>query len=292
MNHTTDSALAEEILIEITSHGKPRIRITPKKRWWDLDLSEIRRRPGLLWLLVLKSVRLKYRQTILGVLWTVIQPLAPMLIFSFVFYGYFSKDIGELTYPIFVYAGLIPWMYFSNATSQTGDSLASHSHLLGKIYFPRFMLPLSVVIALGLDFAIGCLMLAVVMIFSGTSLHPTVLLIPFLFLVIAWLALAVGTFFASMTVIYRDLRNILPYSLQMLLFLTPIVYPIEAIPERWRWLIKLNPLTAIIGSFRSVLQGDLPVWNELFYSVAMIALISFLSMLIFVKMEKHVADYL
>ena len=292
MNHTTNSAFSEEIIRETGSEGKPLVHITPKKKWWDLDLSEIRRRPGLLWLLVLKSIRLKYRQTILGVLWTVIQPLAPMLIFSFVFYGYFSKDSGQLTYPIFVYAGLIPWMYFANATAQTGDSLASQSFLLGKIYFPRFMLPLAVVIALGLDFAIGCLVLAAVMIFSGMSFHLTLLWFPFLFLLIAWLALAVGTFFASMTVVYRDLRNILPYSLQMLLFLTPIVYPLEAIPERWRWLIKLNPLTAIIGSFRSVLQGDAPIWNDLLFSIGVIAVISFISMVIFVKMEKHIADYL
>jgi len=292
MNHTTNTALSEEILREGDPQRKPLVHITPRKKWWDLDLREIRHRPGLLWLLVLKTIRLKYRQTVLGLLWTVIQPLAPMLIFSFVFYGYFSKGSGQLTYPIFVYAGLIPWMYFANATAQTGDSLASQSYLLGKIYFPRFMLPLAVVLALTLDFAIGCLVLAGVMIFSGMSFHLTLLWIPFLFLLLAWLALAVGTFFASMTVVYRDLRNILPYSLQMLLFLTPIVYPIEAIPERWQWLLRLNPLTAIIGSFRSVLQGDLPLWNELVLSVAVIAMISFFSMMLFVKMEKHIADYL
>src|SRR6476620_1043153 len=99
MNHTTNSALAEDILSEGARERKPLVHITAKTKWWDLDLSEIRRRPGLLWLLVLKSIRVKYRQTILGVLWTVIQPLAPMLIFSFVFYGYFSKESGPLTYP-------------------------------------------------------------------------------------------------------------------------------------------------------------------------------------------------
>src|SRR6476620_7463532 len=292
MAFQADSSFADHVASEGRDVGDPLIHITPRKRWWDLELGEIWRRRGLLGLFVLKNIRLKYRQTFLGLAWTVIQPLAPMLIFSFVFYRYFSDLSGQLSYPIFVYSGLIPWMYFSNATAQTGDSLASHSYLLGKIYFPRFMLPLSVVLALSLDFAIGCVVLFVLMIVTGTPVHLTLLWIPFLFLLIAWLALAVGSLFASMTVVYRDLRNILPYFLQMLLFLTPIVYPPEAIPERWQWLLRLNPLTAIIGSFRAVLQGESPLWSDLWLSVILVSVASAAAMLLFVKMEKHIADYL
>ena len=292
MNTTKHSLVNENTLSGGISEQKPLHHITPRKRWYDLELPEIYQRRGLLWLLILKSVRLKYRQTLLGVLWTIIQPLAPMLVFSFVFYKYFTDSNSKLSYPIFVYAGLIPWIYFSNALTLAGNSLASQHYLLGKIYFPRFMLPLSLVLAGIPDFAIGCIVLCSVMIFSGMSFHLTLLWIPFLFILIMWLALAIGTLFASLSIIYRDIRNILPYLLQIFLFLTPIVYPIESISERWLWILKLNPLTAIINSFRAVLQGESPHWSELVLSAAVALIVSFFSMIIFVKMEKHIADYL
>jgi lipopolysaccharide transport system permease protein len=274
------------------SQKKPLYYLTSRKKWYDLELPEIWQRKGLLWLLILKSVRLKYRQTLLGVLWTIIQPLAPMLVFSFVFYKYFSVPDSKLTYPIFVYAGLIPWVYFSNVVTLAGNSLSSQTYLLGKVYFPRFMLPLSVVFAGIPDFVIGCVILFGVIAFSEINLHLTLLWTPFLFVLLMWLALAIGVLFASLSVIYRDIRNIMPYFLQLLLFLTPIVYPPEAISERWLWLLKLNPLTAIINSFRAVLHGGSPIWNEILLCLAITTLISFLSMVIFVKMEKHIADYL
>lgn len=271
---------------------KPLYRLTPRKKWFDLELPEIWKRKGLLWLLILKSIRLKYRQTALGVLWTVIQPLVPMLVFSFVFYKFFSENHGKFSYPIFIYAGLIPWIYFSNAVTLAGNSLASQNYLLGKMYFPRFMLPLSLVLAGIPDFAIGCTILFGVMIFSGMEFHLTFFWIPFLMVLLMWLALIIGTLFASLSIVYRDIRNIMPYFLQMLLFLTPIVYPPEAISEKWNWILKINPLTAIISSFRAVLQGEAPLWGEILTTIILIAIISFFSMVIFVKMEKHIADYL
>ena len=271
---------------------KPLYRLTPRKKWYDLELREILERRGLLWLLILKRIRLKYRQTLLGVAWTVIQPLAPMLVFSLVFSRLFSASVGELPYPVFVFAGLVPWIFFSNAVNVGGDSLTSQSYLLGKVYFPRFMLPLSVVLAGILDFVIGCAVLLVVMLVSGMSVHPTLLWVPFLFILLMWLALSIGTLFASLSVVYRDIRNVLPYFLQLLLFLTPIVYPPDAFPERWSWLITINPLAGIIDSFRAVLLGRSPNWSEISLSFAMTIVISIFSISIFVKMEKHVADYL
>ncbi|MBX7174803.1 MAG: ABC transporter permease [Pyrinomonadaceae bacterium] len=279
-------------LPEKSSVRKPLYRLTPRKKWYDLELPEIWKRKGLLWLLILKSIRLKYRQTVLGVFWTILQPLAPMLVFSFVFYKYFSQPNEKFSYPFFVYAGLVVWTYFSNAVTLAGNSLASQTYLLGKVYFPRFMLPLSLVLAGIPDFVIGCGMLLLVMVFSGKCFHLTFLWIPFLLLLVIWLALAVGTLFASLSIIYRDIRNIMPYFLQMLLFLTPVIYPPEAISEKWLWILKLNPLTAIVSSFRAVLQGESPAWDEIGRTVLITIIISFFSMVIFVKMEKHIADYL
>jgi lipopolysaccharide transport system permease protein len=277
---------------KISFEKKPLFRITPKKKWFDLELKEIMERRGLLWLLTLKNIRLKYRQTLLGVLWTVVQPIAPMLVFSLVFNKYFAASSGKFSYPVFVYAGLIPWIYFSNAVNWGGNSLASQSYLLGKVYFPRFMLPLSVVFAGIPDFLIGCFVLSGVMIFSGMTFSLTLLWVPFLFILLMLLALSVGTLFASLSIIYRDIRNMMPYFLQLLLFLTPIVYPSEAIPEKWFWLIRINPLTGIVNSFRAIIQGESPIWSEISVSFAVTAAIFIFSLITFVKMERHVADYL
>ncbi len=276
----------------MTAPRDPLYRLTPRRKWYDLELREIVDRRDLLWLLILKRIRLKYRQTLLGVVWTVIQPLAPMLVFSLVFTNFFSASIGKMVYPVFVLAGLVPWLYFSNAVNAGGDSLTSQSHLLGRVYFPRFMLPLSVVLSGVPDLVIGSAVLSIVLLVTGMVIYPTLLWVPFLFILLMWLALSVGTLFASLTIVYRDIRNIVPYFLQLLLFLTPIVYPPEAIPEKWSWLIKINPLTGIINSFRAVLLGESPIWSDVAASIAITAIICLVSATTFVKMERHVADYL
>ncbi len=271
---------------------KPLIHITPQKSWYDIELKEIWRRRDLLWLMILKSIRLRYRQTFLGVAWTILQPLIPMLIFSLVFNKYFSSPNDKMSYSVFVYSGLILWLYFSNAVTHAGNSLSSQSYLLGKIYFPRFILPLAAVVAGTLDFCVGCTLLLGSMAASGFKLKWQMIFIVPLFLMTAAFALAIGTLFASLSIIYRDLRNILPYLLQLGLFLTPIVYPPENIPERWRLLFKLNPMASVVNSFRSVLTGELPIWNSLFASFLIIAGLLILAMIIFVRMEKNVADYI
>jgi lipopolysaccharide transport system permease protein len=197
-----------------------------------------------------------------------------------------------MVYPVFVLAGLVPWLYFSGAVNSGGDSLTSQSYLLGKVYFPRFMLPLSVVLAGVPDLVIGSAVLSILLLATGMAIHPALLWVPFLFILLMWLALSIGTLFASLTIVYRDIRNIVPYFLQLLLFLTPIVYPPEAIPEKWSWLIRINPLTGLINSFRAVLLGESPIWPDVAVSIAITAVISLVSVTTFVKMERHVADYL
>ena len=271
---------------------KPLIFITPQKRWYDLDWEGIWGRRDLLKLLVLKVIRLRYRQTLLGILWVILQPVMPMLIYTLVFNRWFVAAHHKMPYSIFVYSGLILWLYFTNAVVQSGNSLSAQSHLLRKIYFPRFMLPLSVVIAGTLDFFVGCVLLFGLLLASGFDLHWHLVVIPILFLTTAILALAVGTIFAALSIVYRDVRNILPYLLQLGLFLTPIVYPLENIPGQWHWLFRLNPLTGIIDSFRNVLVGQIPDWNELFVgTVATTGLLIF-SIAVFSRMEKYTADYL
>lgn len=271
---------------------KPVIQIKPRKKWYDLDWRRIWRQRDLLKSFVLRDIRLRYRQTFIGVFWTILQPLAPMLVFSFVFYRFFAGFNQGVPYPIFVFSGLVPWLYFSNAVSQSGYSLTNNSYLIGKIYFPRLLLPLSAVLSGAIDFAVSSSLLFVLLVYYGIGFGWTILLLPLLWLLMALLALAVGTIFASMSIVYRDIRNIMPFLLQLWMFLTPIVYPQEAIPENWRWILKINPMTGIVESIRSVLTGSAPAWSELSLSVGITLILSFAAMIVFVRVQKYTADVL
>jgi len=275
-----------------TEKRKAFILITPNKKWYDLDWRKLWRQRDLLKSFILRDIRLRYRQTFLGVFWTILQPLAPMLVFSFVFYRFFADFNLQVPYPIFVFAGLVPWLYFSNAVSQAGYSLANNSYLIGKIYFPRLLLPLSSVLSGAVDFAVSSSLLFGLFIYFGIGLSWKIILLPLLWLLMAALALAVGTIFASMSIVYRDIRNIIPFLLQMWMFLTPIVYPPEAISENWRWLLKINPMTGIVENIRIVLTGGAPVWSELGFSALITLILSLAAMIVFVRVQKYTADVL
>lgn len=284
--------IVEKKSAKTEKRGTPVIQIAPHKKWYDLDWRRIWRQRDLLKSFILRDIRLRYRQTFLGVFWTILQPLAPMLVFSFVFYRFFAQFNSGVPYPIFVFAGLVAWLYYSNAVSQAGHSLSNNSYLIGKIYFPRLLLPLSAVLSGALDFAVSSSLLFALMFYFGIGLSWKILLLPFLWCLMALLALSVGTIFASMSVVYRDLRNIMPFLLQLWMFLTPIVYPQEAIPEKWRWVLKINPMTGIVENIRSVLTGSAAAWNELYLSIGITLVLSFAAMVIFVRVQKFTADVL
>lgn len=285
-------AIVEKTSENSETHRKPVIEIAPNKKWYDLDWRRIWRQRDLLKSFILRDIRLRYRQTFLGVFWTILQPLAPMLVFSFVFYRFFADFNQGVPYPIFVFAGLVPWLYFSNAVSQAGHALTNNSYLIGKIYFPRLLLPLSSVLSGAIDFAVSASLLFVLLIYFRLGLSWTILLLPLLWLLMALLALALGTIFASMSIVYRDIRNVMPFLLQLWMFLTPIVYPQEAIPEKWRWVLKVNPMTGIVENIRTVLYGGTAAWNDLGLSVGITLVLTFLAMVIFVRVQKYTADVL
>jgi lipopolysaccharide transport system permease protein len=268
------------------------IVIEPNKKWYDLDWQRMWRQRDLLKSLILRDLRLRYRQTLLGIFWTILQPLAPMLVFCFVFYRLFSEFNQSIPYPIFVLAGLVSWLYFSNTVSKAGLSLVNNSYLIGKIYFPRLLLPLSSVLSGAIDFAVGLGLVLLLMIYFGIELNWTILLLPFLLALLALLALAIGTIFASVSVIYRDLSNLMPFLLQLWMFLTPIVYPSQAISEKWRWLLKINPLTGIIENIRAVLVGSPLNLGDLVFCLGITLVLSLAAMIIFARVQKVTADIL
>jgi len=234
---------------------KPLIVIEANRPWsWNYS-REVWAYRELLYFLTWRDVKIRYKQTVLGFAWVVIQPLATMLVFSLIFgrLAGLSASTKGIPYPIFAYAGLLPWTFFANAVSQSGNSLVGSAHLITKIYFPRLIVPIASVGALLVDFALGFIFLLVLMLYYGVAPTGRVLLLPLFVLLATQLALAVGTLLSALNVRYRDVRHLLPFLVQIWMFASPVIYPTTLVPGRWRRLLALNPMTGIIEGFRACL---------------------------------------
>jgi lipopolysaccharide transport system permease protein len=226
------------------------ITIRPPKGWAPLDLREFVGAHELLYFLVLRNLKLRYKQTALGAAWAVLQPLLTMAVFSVVFGRLARLGSDGLPYPVFALAALVPWTYFATALTQAGNSLVDQQQLLTKVYFPRLLLPLAAVIAGLLDLAISFVLLLVVLVWYGITPSARLLAAPAFALLAAAAALAPGIWLAALNVRYRDVRHVIPFLVQIWLFATPVVYSSGLIPERWRLLYGLNPMVSVVDGFR------------------------------------------
>ena len=270
---------------------KPIVVIEPGKSWVSLNLSDLWGYRELIYFLIWRDVKVRYKQTLLGAAWAVIQPLVNMLIFTVLFGKLVKIPSDSVPYPIFVYAGLLPWTFFSNAVTGSGNSLIGNANLITKIYFPRMIIPTSAVGAGLVDFIIAFILLAGLMVYYGIALTWNILLLPAMILLTTLLALGIGMWMAAMNVKYRDVRYALPFVIQAWMFLTPIIYPSSLIPESWRWTLKLNPLAGIIEGYRASLC-TLPVdWAALAVSAFATLAILLFSSYTFRRMEKDFAEF-
>jgi lipopolysaccharide transport system permease protein len=233
----------------------PPVRIEPAARRVSLDLRELLVYRELLFFLAWRDVKVRYKQTALGVAWAVLQPLLAMTLFTLVFGRLAKVPSDGIPYPLFSYAALLPWTFFSNAVTTSGTSVVGSAQLITKVYFPRLIIPGAAVAATLVDFAIALGLLAVLMVAYGAGVGPGVLLMLPLVLLTVILALGVGAWTAAMTVRYRDFRHALPFAMQLWLFATPVIYPASLVPSGWRPLLMLNPLTGIIEGYRAALFG-------------------------------------
>jgi lipopolysaccharide transport system permease protein len=243
------------------------VEITPNRRLGDVDLRELWRFRDLLLLLALRDIQLRYKQTLLGVVWAVVQPLGMMLVFNLVFGSFMKMSTGGVPYPVFVYSGVLVWSYFSSAASSSGNSLVSGSALVSKVYFPRLYLPAAPVLAGVVDLAIASALLVFLGLYYGIGLTWSLLLVPGVLATAVVLALAVGTLMAALNVVYRDVRHAFPFLLQLWFFSTPIFYSEEVVPERWRWLLSVNPMAGIVEAFRDALFGRPLDWFQVSMSL-------------------------
>jgi lipopolysaccharide transport system permease protein len=245
----------------------------------------------LFYFLVWRDVKIRYKQTVLGATWAVIQPFFMMVVFT-VFFGRMAKMPSDgIPYPVFSYTALLPWTYFSTALTHSGNSLLSGANLVRKVYFPRAALPAAATLGGIVDFAIAFVILFALMFYYHITPGIGLLLWPVLLIPLVVLALGLGMFLAALNVKYRDIKYAIPFLIQALLFVTPIIYPTSIAPERFRVLLALNPLTGLIEAFRaSALPGKEMDWRLLGISVAMTFVIFVAGALYFRKTEKEFAD--
>ncbi len=274
----------------ITLPEKPIVVIEPSVGWIPVNLRDLWHYRDLLYILTMRDIKVRYKQTALGATWAIIQPLFTMLIFTLFFGRLAGMPSDGIPYPIFAYAGLLPWTFFSNAVNNSGNSLVGNSNLITKVYFPRLIIPMASVGSALVDFAVAFGLLLILMFYYGVGLSPSILMLPVLVLLTTLLAVGVGMWMSALNVKYRDIRYALPFLIQLGMFATPIIYPSSLVPEKWRWLLFLNPLAGQIEAYRAVFFG-LPIpWTALGISAAITLVILFYAAFMFKRMEKSFAD--
>jgi lipopolysaccharide transport system permease protein len=269
---------------------EPLFRITPHQGWVGLNLTELWSYRELLYFLTWRDIKVRYKQTVLGVAWAVLQPVVSMMVFT-LFFGKFAHVPSDgIPYAIFAYAGLLPWTFVSNAVSGAGDSLVGSAALITKVYFPRLVIPCAAVCAALVDFVIASLVLFGMMSWYGMRPHwGTLMLLP-LVLTAVLIAAAAGMWMSALNVKYRDVRYALPFLIQVWMFATPIIYPASIVPDRWRWLLAFNPLTGVIEGFRSALFGRAWRWGDLGAAATIALAVLMYSAYAFRRMEREFAD--
>jgi len=268
----------------------PLVTIRPSGKWVALNLRDLWAYRELLYFLMWRDVKVRYKQTVFGAAWAIMQPLFTMLIFTLFFGTLAGLPSDNLPYPIFAYAGLLPWTFFSHAVISSSNSVVGSANLITKVYFPRLIIPSAAVGAALVDFAIAFVILIGLMVYYGVAVTWSIVMLPVLILLTTLLALGVGMWLSALNVKYRDIRYALPFVIQLWMFVTPIIYPSSLVPEKWRWMLALNPLTGIIEGYRAALLGREFDWTALGISTVIMLVLLVYAAFTFRRMEKSFAD--
>jgi len=240
----------------------PMLMIRPPRGWAGFGLGEIIERRELLYFLIWRDIKVRYKQTVLGAAWAVLQPFLLMVVFS-IFLGRLADVPSEnVPYPVFVYSALVPWTLFASSLSACSDILIANQALVSKVYFPRLILPVAAAGSFVIDFAIAFVILVVMMIWYGIAPTVNVVWVPAFTLLAFVTAVGVGIWLAALNVKYRDVRYAVPFLVQVWLFATPVAYPASLVPQEWQWVYGLNPMAGVVEGFRWALLGTpAPSWG-------------------------------
>jgi lipopolysaccharide transport system permease protein len=269
----------------------PVIRITPPGNWWAIPFYELWEYRELLYFFVWRDIKIRYKQTLVGAAWAVLQPFLTMLIFSLFFGALAHIPSQGLPYPIFYYSALLPWMYFAASLQNATNTIVENQRVITKVYFPRLALPISAVLSGLVDFAISFLMFVAMMAYY--RVQPTLALfwMPVFLLMSVATALGVGLWLSALNAIYRDVRYVVPFLVQFWMFASPVAYPSSLVPPKWKWLYGLNPMTGVIEGFRWSLTGNgNPPGRLVLISAAVVVLVLLGGAAYFQRMETTIAD--
>ena len=283
-------SMPESIPSTISLPEEPLIKIRPTRPWSLIDFRDVWSHRELFVFLVWRDLKVRYKQTILGAMWVILQPLLMTVIFM-IFLGMIVRvPTPGVPYPLFLYAALLPWTYFSNAVASSSYSLVASAHVITKVYFPRVLVPAAAVAVRLSDFLIAFIILVGLLVYYG--IHPTwsILLLPVVVAHLTILAMAVGLLLSALNVKYRDVGTMVPVMLQLWMFVSPIIYPSTMVPARWRWVYDLNPLAGIIENFRSCLFGLPMNRGSLIISAFVTLALLFHAAHVFRRMEDQFAD--
>lgn len=271
--------------------SRPEIVIRARSRWLSLGLVDLWRYRDLVRMLAWRDVAVRYKQTVLGVAWALLQPIALMVLFSLVFGRLAQMPSDGVPYPLFAFCGLLPWQLFGSSIVQVGNSLVQNQALLSKVYFPRLAVPVAAVAPPMVDFAAGCVVFAALLAWFGVMPGAAIAWAPLFALLAVVASLALGIWIAAFNVFYRDFRYTLPFLVQLLMFATPVVYPSSLLPEPWRTLFGLNPMAGAIEGFRwAVLGTNAPPWGTIAMSAAATVVLLLGGALYFRQIERRFAD--
>jgi lipopolysaccharide transport system permease protein len=269
------------------------IIIRPQSGWIPINWKEMIAHRELLAFLIWRDIAVRYKQTILGSAWAILQPLLMMLIFTFVFGRFVGRNVPDITvpYPVFIFAGLIPWTLFSQGYAQAALSLATHQHLLSKVYFPRLFIPIAAACVFLVDLMYSLGIYVFVMLYYRVTPSWTIVFLPLLIGLTLIATLSLGIMLSALTVFYRDVRHIVPFLTQILMFVTPVIYPLSALPAKYHSFLALNPMFGIMTAYRAAILGDDWHWPILAISTTS-AIVSFLfALFYFRRTERRFADF-
>lgn len=273
----------------------PTVVIQATRGWSALNLLAVWRYRELLYFLVWRDVKVRYKQTVLGVLWIILQPVVSMVVFSLLFGQLLKVPSDGVPYPVFAYTALLPWNYFAGSLTRSSGSLVSNPQLITKVYFPRLIIPLSGLFSNLVDFGVAFVVLIGLMLFYGIQITSAIVLLPFLILLAMLTALGFGLWLAALNVRYRDVGYLVPFLIQVWMYATPVIYGSALIPERFRFLLALNPMTVVVEGFRWSLLGQAAPASQasiwiLILSLIMVAVVLITGLIFFRRTERTFAD--
>jgi lipopolysaccharide transport system permease protein len=266
--------------------------IKPKKGLADLDFKEIWSYRELFYFFTWRDIKLRYKQTFFGIAWAIIQPFATMVVFTMVFGGLAGMPSDNIPYPIFVYAGLLLWNIFSNSLSYSSLSLIGSCNLIQKIYLPKIIIPAASVVVTLVDFFFAALIFVGIIAYYHFMPHiQGLLLLPLLLFITIFASLGLGWFLAAVNVKYRDIRYALPFFIQLLVFMTPVIYPVSIVPANYQWILALNPMAGVIDAFKASFLGTTALnWQTLGISFVISVVFFIFGLWYFLKTERTFAD--